>query len=516
MDRLLKTILLLFLSLNIGICCCQLHFRDIPEPNWIDIGDLDIQGNQITLEALIYIEKRGLNIISKHMGPENVNYLFRYRSFGITTYQNGNSGPTDFHNLIVPFQYNFNQWYHIAGTYDGSSMKFYINGCKVEEIPAQGNLVQNDFATAIANRSGNTNEQFYGWMDEVRIWKVARTEQQIQANMMEVDLQPGLVGYYKFEGDKRNEIGERFHDGWRGDPGKALAIDSNPVTLFEEIEYEIIEPTCHGGSDGGILVTSGFDYRYSVTGVNFTDDKEFLDLKGGHYQLFIRSLEVCVIKDSIEITEPELINSTFSEEICLGDSIEFLGNLYNKAGTYIDTATAQNGCDSLIVFELKYTAEDFLGKDTSLCSAKPFTIKSPHPNTQWLGHPTNQNLMVNQSGLYIASYENDKGCTIKDSILVEFLDTIQYFIPNAFSPNDDGINDVFEPYFKSSTDFNLKVYDRWGNQLFNNENGWDGRMNGKRMNTGVYLWVLEMTRDACGTTEKILKSGEVSLFSGRN
>jgi len=490
MKRLLKTLLALVLFLNYGICNKQLHLINNGEKRWVDIGDLDIQGNQVTVEALIFKENSSLgNIVSKHMGFENVNYLLRQGSFSITTYKNGNSGSTDFHLLTIdPSHVKLNQWYHVAATYDGAMMKYYVNGCKVAEMEAQGNLVQNNFATSIGNRSNETNEQYYGWMDEVRIWNVARTEEEIQANMMEV-----------------------------GRPGEPLAIDRNPVEILEEVDFEIIEPLCHGGNDGGILITSNADYNYSITGDDFSEDKEFLNLNAGNYLLHVEGRNVCfILKDSLEITEPDLIETTFMEEICIGDSIEFMGNFFNRPGNYIDTSTAQNGCDSLVIFKLRYLKQDFLGNDTTLCSALPFTIKSTQPNTQWLGYPPNQNLTISQSGLYIATYEDDKGCTIRDSVLIEFLDSIQAFIPTAFSPNDDGINDIFEPFFNNPTEYKLQVFDRWGNQLFDKKEGWDGRFDGKRMNTGVYLWVLEITRDACGTIEKVIKSGEVNLFGRRN
>ena len=518
MKRFLKTLLALVLFLNYGICNKQLHLINNGEKHWVDIGDLDIQGDQVTVEALIFKQNTlSGNIVSKHMGFENVNYLFRLRTFEITTYKNGNSGETEFYNLSVPFNYNLNQWYHVAATYDGAMMKYYVNGCKVAEMEARGNLVQNNFATSIGNRSNETNEQYYGWLDEVRIWNVARTEEEIQANMMEVDLENGLLGYYKFDSSLDNEIGNRFHNGTRGRPGEPLAIDSNPVEIFEEVDFEIIEPICHGGNDGGILITSNADYNYSITGEDFSEDKEILNLKAGNYLLHVEGRNVCfILKDSLEITEPDLIETTFTEEICIGDSIEFMGNIFNRPGNYIDTSTAQNGCDSLVIFKLQYLKQDFLGNDTTLCSALPFTIKSTHPNTQWLGYPPSQNLTISQSGLYIATYEDDKGCTIRDSVSVEYLDSIQAFIPSAFSPNDDGINDIFEPFFNNPTEYELQVFDRWGNQLFNKNEGWDGRFDGKKMNTGVYLWVLEITRDACGTIEKVIKAGEINLFGRRN
>src|SRR5882672_6645889 len=71
----------------------------------VNIGDLDVPGNQITVEALICMEKNtpGGNIVSKHLNPSNVNYLLRPMTFELTTYLNGSSGPTHFLKMINPF-----------------------------------------------------------------------------------------------------------------------------------------------------------------------------------------------------------------------------------------------------------------------------------------------------------------------------------------------------------------------------------------------------------------------------
>jgi gliding motility-associated-like protein len=92
------------------------------------------------------------------------------------------------------------------------------------------------------------------------------------------------------------------------------------------------------------------------------------------------------------------------------------------------------------------------------------------------------------------------------------------FIPNIVSPNDDGIND----YFTSSGRFNLtnigylRIYDRWGNQLFeqndltpgNELEGWDGKFRGEPMAPGVYVYVAKLEYED-GYTETA--KGEVTI-----
>jgi surface protein len=92
-----------------------------------------------------------------------------------------------------------NTWYHIAGTYDGSTVRLYVVGNEIGSGNAVGGSIS---ATAtnveIGRDPSNTNRFFNGIIDEVRIWSVARTQQQIKDNML-LELngnETGLTAYY--------------------------------------------------------------------------------------------------------------------------------------------------------------------------------------------------------------------------------------------------------------------------------------------------------------------------------
>ncbi|NUQ23105.1 MAG: PKD domain-containing protein [Saprospiraceae bacterium] len=92
------------------------------------------------------------------------------------------------------------------------------------------------------------------------------------------------------------------------------------------------------------------------------------------------------------------------------------------------------------------------------------------------------------------------------------------YIPNAFSPNDDGINDVFVVLAADDvlvTNFELMVFDRWGNQLFHSQNianGWDGKFRSRMLGTGVYVWWLQATVISCGETILVNEKGDITLI----
>ncbi|MCY7330046.1 MAG: gliding motility-associated C-terminal domain-containing protein, partial [Saprospiraceae bacterium] len=71
-------------------------------------------------------------------------------------------------------------------------------------------------------------------------------------------------------------------------------------------------------------------------------------------------------------------------------------------------------------------------------------------------------------------------------------------VPNAFSPNEDGVNDVFIPIgeCQGQQDYLFQVYGRWGNLVFESKNpneGWKGDTKGKPASSDVYVWVLRYT-----------------------
>jgi len=83
----------------------------------------------------------------------------------------------------------------------------------------------------------------------------------------------------------------------------------------------------------------------------------------------------------------------------------------------------------------------------------------------------------------------------------------QIYIPEAFTPNDDGINDIFNAVFTFlPTNYELKIYNRWGNLVYNTkdpEKGWNGRQNnGNPAPTGTYIYFLKIKTPGNGTLEK--------------
>lgn len=198
-----------------------LHFPDNITGNAVNIGDLDIQGDQITLEALVTRNpSQGVEIVSKHSNPTNVNYLFRVNSLEITT-------ETGYMLIGADIELCPDSVYHLAATYDGAIAKYYVNGVVIASAPKTGDLIQNSFQAYIGNNQALMNTQLEGYIDELRIWSVARTQQELIDNMYSLanpTAQTGLRAYYTFDGDYVNQQNPGAWDGTPIGPDVQLAM----------------------------------------------------------------------------------------------------------------------------------------------------------------------------------------------------------------------------------------------------------------------------------------------------
>ena len=214
--------------------------KDLTCNNWLSLpggsaymqaGDLDISGTKITVEATMNrtTPYSGGNlwagdVVSKHDNPNDCNYLLRPNSAQITT--------TNGHFIAASTcDIQLNKTYHVALVYDGSILKFYRNGFLMSSVPASGNLFQNNWPLRIGWYASMVhNTQFVGYINEVRIWNVVRTQAEIQSTMNgslpNPTTQPGLLAYYTFD-DLVNKQGNTAWNGTLG--GAAMINQTNPT-----------------------------------------------------------------------------------------------------------------------------------------------------------------------------------------------------------------------------------------------------------------------------------------------
>ncbi|MCH2224231.1 MAG: PKD domain-containing protein, partial [Crocinitomicaceae bacterium] len=107
-------------------------------------------------------------------------------------------------------------------------------------------------------------------------------------------------------------------------------------------------------------------------------------------------------------------------------------------------------------------------------------------------------------------------CTDSTQRTIQVQDVLLYYVPNAFTPDDDEFNQTFQPVFTSGfdpLDFRLLIFDRWGEVIFESrdtEHGWDGTYGGKTVQQGVYTWTIEFKETMTDKRHKV--SGHVNIL----
>ncbi len=190
-------------------------------------------------------------------------------------------------------------------------------------------------------------------------------------------------------------------------------------------------------------------------------------------------------------------------------------------GTYSAIGTI-SGCSTypaylqMTVFELP---RPDLGPDTLFCPRSIINTYTLSPGDfsiyRWQDQSQLPEYNASAAGVYWVEVTDENGCQAIDSISIRERCPTRVYIPNAFSPNSDGINDSFGVFGTDIQSLELLIFDRWGGQVFagNNVNTqWDGTVGGKPAGAGVYVWLARITGySAQGELYESVLSGDVTL-----
>lgn len=213
----------------------------------------------------------------------------------------------------------------------------------------------------------------------------------------------------------------------------------------------------------------------------------------GRYQLRIIDDTGCRISEDYiySIAHTDILTQT----ICRGEEFQFGGNWLTMPGTYADTFASLGNCDSIVILDLQVEDHAIDSFAVQILEGTAFAINGASYDTE---------------GDYLIDFRTSHGC---DSLRVLQLSVLNFYLPNAFSPNGDGINDVFKVFFpreeNSIAKISMTIYDRWGGIIFIGEE-WDGRTGNESINPGVFVFTVEFSTV---TGERLFHFGELTLFN---
>ncbi|MEM1324159.1 MAG: PKD domain-containing protein [Bacteroidota bacterium] len=264
------------------------------------------------------------------------------------------------------------------------------------------------------------------------------------------------------------------------------AYENSPIEIVETVE----PVSCFGFGDGRIQIDSisgGVSDFYNTTllGVDTLENgRNFSNLQPGTYTLVVQDLEGCTLQKDYMIGEPDSLWAAIREDtirLPLGESV------------FIDMS--HNAANPLFVW---------LPDDSLSCADCESPLASPI-NTTWYS------LLL-----------EDAGCFARDSVLILVDKNRQFYVPNIFTPNEDGRNDRFRIRSRVQSIrqiITFQIFDRWGEKIFqadnfrpqdeNPDHAWNGTFRGKRLapDTFTYWFIVEYEDDL---QEKV--SGTITLM----
>jgi gliding motility-associated-like protein len=265
-----------------------------------------------------------------------------------------------------------------------------------------------------------------------------------------------------------------------------LGCDSLAIRTYEyvdlRVDVDVLDVRCTGLSDGVIEI----DYldggqpplQYQLGTGGWQNSPRFENLSPGTYVVYVRENGGCT---------DTLSGLIVGEGLTL--VLEAGPDHVVDPGAFIQLELFA----SLPLSQIQWSAVDFLS-----CPTCPATTLGPVRGTQTV--------------LLTASTAD--GCNASDLLEVRMRPLPEVYIPNSFSPNFDGINDIFSVYGNEMVVSvrNLAIFDRWGNALYSRADlpindpsaGWDGHFRDKQMDPGVYIYVVEVE----------YQDGRIQLFKG--
>ncbi|MBP7184079.1 MAG: gliding motility-associated C-terminal domain-containing protein [Saprospiraceae bacterium] len=314
-----------------------------------------------------------------------------------------------------------------------------------------------------------------------------------------------------------------------------------------QLDLYLLQPIiCNDSNEGSIgssiqFASGNVMYQWS----NGSTTNAIDQLIAGEYALTIVDANGCSAADTFLLSEPELINVNFETTpiTCRQNEERSVLTVVNEEGGEVPFVYAidNNSYSAQNIFQNIAVGNHILNVKDALGCIQSFNFEVTSPDTVWINLPndtlviagipftlsprTSQNIheinwtsnadfscdpncieisssLLQGSTFYLVAQDTSTACSVTDSIHVLVYSPRNVFIPNTFSPNNDGINDYF--FVQGGPDVievkSMQIYDRNGSMLFSNKDvspneqsyGWDGTYVGRKIPNGVFVYLIEI------------------------
>ena len=340
--------------------------------------------------------------------------------------------------------------------------------------------------------------------------------------------------------------------------GDSLLVGSNNYTLAGNY-IDILQSI--SGCDSIVYTDLKFYDNPEINQEIYLCNGDAVQVGGSVYSnpgIYVDTLSTSYGCDSIVYTDLKFYdNPEINQEVylCIGDAVQIGNSIYSNPGIYVDTLSTLYGCDSIVYTSLKFHDNPEINQEVYLCNGDTLYIGeslyiSPGVYVDTLSSSYGCDSIINTNLILLETekvYESTKICE-GDSIthnlgiffnpgtytfLVEIENECNYeytlhveleseeicrtkncktYIPNIFSPNNDGINDIFQPFSEVVTFEKLMIFDRWGNRIYETKERdpfWNGKFQGNECIPGVYVYMIE---GVCKNGDKIYYANDITII----
>lgn len=309
---------------------------------------------------------------------------------------------------------------------------------------------------------------------------------------------------------------------------------NNPAAICNENTADLTASSVTSGSTAGLNFTYWLDAAATIACSNPAA------VKPGTYFIKATSNAGCSVISKVDVAAlPSPIPDAGPDtNVCIGNTLQLKGsggaNYSWSPSTYLsDTKISNpvitspgntgsviyhlkvkdvNGCESVTDDQVKISfvapAKIFIGNDTMVATNQPLQLNVVDINntglsdfiwspTTGLNNPFIKNpiAVLDKETIYNFQATDANKCLVNASISIKIFRGAEIYVPNSFTPNGDGLNDVLKPVPVGLAEFHyLKIFNRFGQLLFtitDPSKGWDGKINGTELGYGAYIWIGE-------------------------